>query len=78
MDDIILEDGKAVGVRACKATTWESAKNDGEKPPMVEIRAKVCKGFSSIFLDCVLFNSFPCTCITFSAVLLDLTFHIIL
>jgi len=40
VDGIMLEGGKAVGVRVCKATTWESQKNNEEKPTMVEIRAK--------------------------------------
>lgn len=36
-----MENDKAVGVRVCKSSSWDGAKQMNEKPEMTEIRAPV-------------------------------------
>ena len=39
VDEIIVKNNKAVGVRVCKSSSWESARSLDEKPEMTEIYA---------------------------------------
>lgn len=41
VDEILIKNNKAVGVRVCKSSSWESAKSLDEKPEMTEIYAPV-------------------------------------
>ena len=41
VDEIIVKDNKAVGVRVCKATSWENAQLSDSTPEMTEIYAPV-------------------------------------
>lgn len=41
VDEIIVKNNQAVGVRVCKSSSWESARSLDEKPEMTEIYAPI-------------------------------------
>jgi phytoene dehydrogenase-like protein len=41
VDEIIVKDNKAIGVRVCKSSSLDSGKQSDEKPEMTEIYAPV-------------------------------------